>query len=201
MFRSIFNLENQNHNLDSKIVAGLERLSEVFRVLLWEKAKKYGLSPIQIQLLIFLKHHDEKMSKVSYLSREFNLTKPTISDAIKVLEQKRLIEKFTVPADSRSFTIKLTMEGMELTSDLESFADPIADALASVGQERKIQLWESLNELIYTLNKKGIIQIQRMCFTCAHYEKRHDNHYCKLINAPLPVNDIRLDCPEHEFQD
>ena len=51
---SIFNLNNQNSNLDNKIVAGLDRISQVFKTLLWGKSKTYNLSPIQIQLLIFI---------------------------------------------------------------------------------------------------------------------------------------------------
>ena len=86
---SVFNLDNQNAGLNSKIVAGLERLSQAFRTLLWEKAKEFGLSPIQIQVLIFIHYHSKEKSTVSYLAQEFNLTKPTISDAIKALEQKK----------------------------------------------------------------------------------------------------------------
>ena len=90
---SVFNLQDQNSDLNSKIVAGLERLSQVFRILLWEKAKEQGLSPIQIQLLIFIQHHSADKATISYLAQEFNFTKPTISDAIKVLEEKNLLKK------------------------------------------------------------------------------------------------------------
>jgi hypothetical protein len=36
---SIFNLDNQNSNLDSKIVAGLDRISQVFKTLLWKNQR------------------------------------------------------------------------------------------------------------------------------------------------------------------
>ena len=93
---SVFNLTEQNFNLESKIVAGLERLSQVFRILLWEKAKENNLSPIQIQILNFVQHHSIEKNTVSYLAQEFNITKSTISDAVKVLEQKNLIKKITL---------------------------------------------------------------------------------------------------------
>jgi len=89
---SVFNLDNQNTNLDYKIVAGLEQLSQVFRILLWEKAKEHSLSPIQIQLLIFIRHHSADKTTISYLAQELNFTKPTISDAIKVLEETQFIK-------------------------------------------------------------------------------------------------------------
>ena len=124
---SVFNLINQNSSLDNKIVAGLERLSQVFRILLWEKAKQYSLSPIQIQLLIFIQHHSVDKTTVSYLAQEFNFTKPTISDAIKVLEQKNLIRKNIDGKDTRSYTIQLTVSGKKIVSETENFANPITE--------------------------------------------------------------------------
>ena len=85
---NLFDPKVQESDLSSKSVVGLERISEVFRVLLWQKSNETGLSPIQIQLLIFIKNHDSSLANVSQLAREFNMKKPTISDAVKVLFQK-----------------------------------------------------------------------------------------------------------------
>ena len=85
---SVFNLDQQNSSVDAKIVVGLERLGEVFRTLLWQQSRDTGLSPIQIQVLLFLTFHGPEKRKIGYLAAEFNLTKPTISDAVKVLVQK-----------------------------------------------------------------------------------------------------------------
>ena len=65
--------------LESKILNGLERLSEVLKSLLWEKAKIHGISPIQIQILLFVSNHHLDICNVSYLAKEFNVTKATIS--------------------------------------------------------------------------------------------------------------------------
>ena len=43
--------------VNHKITQALERISKAFRVLLWEESKKHGISPIQIQLLIFCSSH------------------------------------------------------------------------------------------------------------------------------------------------
>ena len=93
MPKSAFNPDQQNNDLASKTVAALERISQVYRLLLWDHAKDLGLSPIQIQLLIFVGHHKAALCNVSYLAKEFNVTKPTISDAVRVLFQKGTIEK------------------------------------------------------------------------------------------------------------
>ncbi len=46
------------NELNSKILNGLERISEAYKSLLWEQAKVYGISPIQIQILLFITDHD-----------------------------------------------------------------------------------------------------------------------------------------------
>jgi hypothetical protein len=38
MGKSPFDLENQNENIDSRIVAAMERVSQAFRVLLWNQS-------------------------------------------------------------------------------------------------------------------------------------------------------------------
>ncbi|QYS85590.1 winged helix-turn-helix transcriptional regulator [Flavobacterium oreochromis] len=123
--KSAFNLKFQNLSIDNKIVAGLDKLATVHRYLIWEQSKKLALSPIQIQILIFIKYHNEKYSTVSYLAKEFGVTKPTISDAVKILEQKGLIKKIQDVNDSRSYSMKLTTNGVEMVLKAEDFAQPL----------------------------------------------------------------------------
>ena len=92
MKESTFNPAQQEKDISSKIVAGMERVSEVFKILLWEKAKLVGLSPIQIQILIFIAFHKRELCNVSHLAKEFNVTKPTVSDAVRILDKKEFKE-------------------------------------------------------------------------------------------------------------
>ena len=196
---SSFNPERHLTNVDSKIVAALEKISEVFRVLLWAGAKEFKVSPIQLQLLIFLKYHNaEKYCKVAFLAKEFNLTKATISDSIKTLETKGLIKRTPDPNDSRSFSFSLTDKGKHVTDHVENFTGPLDGVISTLLPEQKEYLLTSVLDLIYKLNKQGIISTQRMCFTCGYYGgDRKDEHYCNLMKKPLTLDEIRLDCPEH----
>ena len=196
---SVFNLEEQNKNLDSKIVAGLERLSQVFRILLWEKAKEHSLSPIQIQLMIFIQHHSQDKSTISYLAQEFNFTKPTISDAIKVLEQKKLIKKLTDSIDTRSYTIQLTARGKKIVAETEIFANPLTEIISKSTKADKLVLWDNITNLITQLNQLEVISVQRTCFNCKHYSNKGKTHFCQLLNQKLQTQDIRIDCSEFEI--
>ncbi len=52
---SVFDPSSQHGDVDAKIVAALERLGQVFRVLLREKAQEHKLSPIQARFLVYLR--------------------------------------------------------------------------------------------------------------------------------------------------
>jgi DNA-binding MarR family transcriptional regulator len=197
--KSPFDLNQQNKKVESKIVVALERISEAFRVLLWNESKENALSPIQIQILIFLLFHSDEMCKVSYLAQEFNMTKATISDSVKLLLQKELIQKFDDPEDTRSYMIGLTSKGKHTAEKSANFAFAIEKPLSTLSNEQKEIILSGLLKLILELHKAGIITIQRMCFTCINYQHTNGQHYCKLLQAKLQNTELRIDCAEHEL--
>ncbi|MFN0174004.1 MAG: MarR family winged helix-turn-helix transcriptional regulator [Saprospiraceae bacterium] len=199
MNESVFDPQAQIGNPDLKIIASLERLSEGFRVLLWEKAKVLGISPIQIQILIFVRFHSDDKCKVSYLAKEFCLTKPTVSEAVKSLEQKGFIERQTEIKDTRSHTIHLTEAGKSAVAQTANFANPMLGSLTKIPAAEKGILLEQLLGVVRQLQGAGIIGMQRMCFNCAHYRPGQEGHrhFCQLLNAALNTADLRMDCAEH----
>ncbi|MEE9361174.1 MAG: MarR family winged helix-turn-helix transcriptional regulator [Cellulophaga sp.] len=198
MGKSIFDIDFQQKSITSKIVVGLERISEVFKVLLWEHAKTIGLSPIQIQILIFIAYHKKELCNVSHLAKEFNITKPTISDAIRVLDKKGFILKDHSSADSRSYSILLSESGKTIVAETENFANPIQTQLQNFSQPDLANVFDTLSKLIYQLNKNGVLTVQRTCFGCKFYEKQENKAYCNFLEKELFNADIRLDCPEFE---
>ncbi|MDE1208400.1 MarR family winged helix-turn-helix transcriptional regulator [Tenacibaculum larymnensis] len=198
--KSPFDLNQQNTKIESKIVVALERISEAFRVLLWSESKENSLSPIQIQILIFLLFHSEEKCKVSYLAEEFNMTKATISDSIRVLLKKELVQKFNNPSDTRSYIIGLTNQGKQIAEKSANFTLNIEKPLSSLPEDQKKDILTGLLKVIYQLNQAGVITIQRMCFTCSYYQNENNEHFCKLLQSKLSSKELRIDCPEHEFK-
>ncbi|MFN0035979.1 MAG: MarR family winged helix-turn-helix transcriptional regulator [Saprospiraceae bacterium] len=195
---SVFDPQAQIGNADLKIIVSLERLGEGFRVLLWEKAKVLGISPIQIQILIFVQFHGDEKCKVTYLAQEFNLTKPTISEAVKSLEQKGFIERQTESLDNRSHTLHLTESGKLAVALAAHFANPMLGSLAKIPSTEKGILLEQLLGVIGQLQRAGIISMQRMCFSCRFYQKNGQGHFCQFLNKSLDNNELRVDCEEFD---
>ena len=200
---SSFNPDKHLTNIDHKIVAALEKISEVFRVLLWSEAKEHQVSPIQLQILVFLKYHTQKQQcRIAFIAKEFNLTKATISDSVKVLEQKELVQRITDEEDSRSFNFSLTPRGEKLAELVENFTMPLDGAIAGLSQPQKEYLLSSVLDLIFRLNQQGVISTQRMCYNCHYYKGDHKNcHFCNLMQKPLAFDELRLECPEHKMKD
>lgn len=195
---SPFDLNHQNNEIDSKIVVALERLSEAFRVLLWNESKLNALSPIQIQVLIFLLFQPVEKCRVSYLAKEFNMSKPTISDSIKSLLEKGLIHKKSDPQDSRSYIVCLTDSGRLTAIKSSDFTKSVENPISSLDPQQKEIMLDGLLKIIHGLNLAGIITVQKMCFTCTHYRISDEGHYCKLMQMPLAYKELRMNCPEHE---
>lgn len=197
MTPSSFDVNRQNQHIESKIVVALERISEAFRVLLWQESKDNALSPIQNQILIFLLFHPAEKCRVGYLAQEFNMTKATISDAIKVLLQKNLVEKQNDLQDSRSFSLLLTEGGKAFAQKSAAFAQAIEKPLYQLSDDNKATVLLSLLNVIEKLNQEGIITIQRMCFSCRFYQNTEGGHYCRFLEKPLKNSELRVDCVEY----
>ncbi|MBO3698018.1 MarR family winged helix-turn-helix transcriptional regulator [Roseivirga sp. E12] len=178
-----------------KISLVLSKLSDFYRQLLWSQAQPHGLSPIQVQLILFIKNHSSALSKVSQLAKEFQMTKATISDSVRVLVDKNLLRKVSEINDKRSFSLHLTTRGVQLANTIESYQGDFHKALSKLGTEKKTNLFKGLFELLDRLNEEGLIPVQRMCFNCSFYHGDKENsHMCSFLKKNLQTTDIRVDC-------
>jgi DNA-binding MarR family transcriptional regulator len=199
----VFAPSGQHDNVDARIVATLERLSQVFRVRLRKEARQRNLSPIQAQLLIYLLHHDVELRRVSQLAREFDLTQATVSDAVASLETKGFVRREQWPDDRRVMTLRLTAGGEKLATPLSNWADPIREHLERFSPVEREAVMRFLMELTGSLQRSGLITVARMCVTCRFFRRdvrpgEASPHHCGLLDVPLGGPNLRVDCPEHE---
>lgn len=197
---SVFDPNQQITCADSRIVAALERLAEAFKGELLKAYKQHHLSPLQVQVLIYLLFNPQEQRTVSGLAQNFKVTKATISDAIRTLEAKNLLDREPCTQDTRRIYLNLTPEGQAMAKEVSLFANGILKAVQTLSEDKKSVVLEALLQLIHQLQQTGIISLTRMCFSCQHYQSRPDinpQHYCNLMDKPLAPNQLRLHCPEH----
>ena len=196
---SPFEPKKQHEDTGHKIAVALSKLSDLYRQLLWSKAQPLGISPIQAQLMIHIRHHDSSHNTVSHLAKVFQMTKATVSDSVRVLVNKGLLQKVASEKDKRSFYLELSASGRKVTDEAEGYTKEIQHQLGKMDKVRSEALFKGLYDLLDGLNQQGVIPIQRMCFGCAFYQGDKDSsHHCTLLKKNLQTSQIRLDCAEFE---
>ncbi len=189
----------QENSLDAKLFVSLSKMADLFREMLWSKTQKIGISPIQLQFLFYIESHSPNQTTVSFLANKFLLTKATVSDSVKVLINKGLLNKEKSRSDSRSFYLTLTKKGETLIASSRDFSEPIMDLLNGLDKKQKNNLFTSFYQLLDFANQKAIIPVERTCFRCKFYEgNREDKHHCRLLKKNLKTENLRLDCNEFE---
>jgi len=186
----------KNPGLDAHLAQVLERIGEVARALRWKQAVDADLSPLQIRILGFLGDHEVEGVGVARLAEELQVSKPTISDSVNLLSDRKLLVRKADKHDARSHALQLTASGRKHAS----VDTPLKDAVAALSQEQKEHLLLGLMGVLGSLFRSEEVQVQRMCFTCAHYEgDRKTKHRCLLLEKTLKVAELRTDCVEHEL--
>ena len=198
-----FDPSSQHGDVDKKIVAALDRISQAYRVLLQEEAQGRSLSPIQARFLVHLLHHPDELGRVGRLAEEFSLSRATVSDAVRSLESKGLVRRELWPGDARVATLKLTPAGKEAAAGLSGWADVVEEQLGTLGAEEKVSVMRFLMRLISALQGAGVIKVARMCVSCRFFRPDAHRgsaspHHCALLDQPLSGADLRTNCPEHE---
>lgn len=195
--------ELSDYDLNRVIVVALERMTQAFRTLIWDYAKQKRLSPIQIQFLIFIAAHPENQSFVTEIAREFSLTAPTVSDAIKSMEQKGLVKKTASPQDKRRFYLRLTPAGKNITRNLVGWQNPMIEHLEQFPIQTKKVVMLFLLELVESLKRDNVIGEAKTCLSCKYFQKnvhgkKAYSHQCLLRDVAMSDLHLRLDCPNYE---
>lgn len=192
-----------SRDLDTKLVAALERVGQALRVELRERAGDHGLTPTQAQILLHLASERPPRRRVGALAAALDVRQPTISDAVAALERKGLLERRRDTADARSSTLRLTARGRAVGDRLGAWDERARAELRRLPQQARQASLSLLLDLIAGLQRAGVVGVARTCPTCRffRFEARPHAarpHHCALLDMSLGPADLRLDCPEHD---
>ncbi|MCG7993725.1 MAG: MarR family winged helix-turn-helix transcriptional regulator [Candidatus Thiodiazotropha lotti] len=176
----------------------LERLSELLRTDLRKSGIKHGLQPVQLEVLHYLsvcnRYSDTPLAVSDYLGQ----TKGTVSQTIKVLEQKGLLLRRTDAGDKRVSHLGLTAKGSKL---LDRLVPPpmLTNACDNLSKKARTQINHALNQLVMALLQSNGMKSFGVCHTCRYNGRAEDGgYYCNLVQQPLTVDDVQRICREHE---
>lgn len=191
--------------LSSRVIGAIGRIATVLRGGLWQFATQHGLNPAQLDILQLLHGRRDGM-RLSWLAQQLAISPASASDSVAALVNKGLVQKARAADDGRAIALQLTAAGNTLAQQIcesQRFASAAVDALPPAAQTA---LLTGLLQLIGELQRNERFPEIRACLSCRHFQpNRHADvdapHHCGLVDAPLPVRLLRLDCPEHEAAD
>ena len=189
--------ENQIGDIDAKIIASIERLTTIFKGNLQETAKQNNLTPLQSQLLLFIAGHRQTLCSVTHLAKEFSVTKATVSDSLRVLVKKELLEKITDSHDNRAFKLAVTKLGADIVKRFNTLTKDYENLFSSLTDSKKESISNALIELLGLFQTQGKVPM-RMCYSCQYYQPTRKGFHCNLMKKDLEKSNIRIDCHDHK---
>ncbi len=163
-------------------------------------ARRHGLPTLQASLLIQLRSADGDGGTVGALADVLQLTPPTISDSLKALVRKGFISRRRSERDGRVAFFRLTPKGRRTADRLMAWADPIEEVIIGLTPEHQLALLATLTRLLRRQVEGGFIPAERMCASCAFFDPvswDESRYYCRRRDEPIPLEDLRIDCPNH----
>lgn len=195
-------LEKTTDPLPHRLASALSKVSVSLKRRLWRDATARRISPLQAQVLAFLKQRPGHSATVSDITRMLGVTMPTASDVIAVLTRRGLLRKIRTQEDGRVFNVVLTVRGRRRAEQVMGWPDFLLWAAELLPAEEQESLLRTLVKLIKFIQERGEIPVARMCVTCAHFrpcvhKDAQRPHHCALVDAPFGDRLIRIDCNEH----
>ena len=176
----------------------LERLASLLRKETRSLLLQHGLQPVQFEALYYLsicnRYSDTPMGVTDYLG----LTKGSVSQTLKVLEKKGLIDKIPDNNDKRVAHMSLTKVARNLLDNIPP--SPLLERANKLfSKENAATINTSLRSLLSSMQQANNFNTFGQCASCIHnITDSSGGHVCGLTKEALSVEDIELICREHE---
>jgi DNA-binding MarR family transcriptional regulator len=183
-----------------RVAVGLHKLGLAMKHQAWAKGNAEGISPTQGQILAAI--GAEGPLTGSELASRLAISLPTVSDSVRVLVEKALLEKQADPRHPRASLLALTTTGKVLARKVSGWPDFLATAVSELTEPEQHGMLLSMVKMLRSLQKQGMIPVSRMCVSCTFFEpnvhKGLSPHHCRFVDSPLEDAQLRVDCPEFE---
>jgi DNA-binding MarR family transcriptional regulator len=189
----------------TRIVSALSRIGSVLRSGMWEFATGENLNPAQADILQLL-HSRAQGVRLTWVAHQLSISAASASDSVTALVAKGLVRKVRALDDGRAMDLHLTEEGRQMAQRIAGATGFADEAVAGLSPQAQEQLLGGLLQVIGQLQKTERFPELRACLTCKHFQAdRHTDaaapHHCGLVDAPLSVAMLRIDCPDHVAAD
>lgn len=186
---------------DKELHLLLERLGTLLGSELRQTAAREDLKEVQLQALHYLASCNRYSNTPAGVTEFLALTKGTVSQTLRALESKGLVEKRADAEDARVVRLRLTRHGKATAK--RTFPLPVARELAEeLGKSGTASAEAELRGVLTALQRARDHRSFGVCRTCAHFRKDgKDSYRCGLTGETLLIDETSLLCREHQPRD
>ncbi|MFD0712543.1 MarR family winged helix-turn-helix transcriptional regulator [Paenibacillus sp. GCM10027626] len=197
----IFDPQYRKDNRSARIGMALFRMSQAIKKVTQAESDTLGLSPVQVQALLFAAHTRSDVATVGNFANTIGTTHVTAVKILNGLVRRGLIHKSQKAEDRRVTLLSLTSKGRAVVNKLDNWGHLLEEALQSIPEELLTHFEIGLGSIISTLQKKGHLVVSEPCTGCIHFLPNTGDitapHYCKMIQKYLTHEASLQECPEH----
>lgn len=151
------------------------------------------LSPTQLSVLSYLVQANRFSRAPSQVAEFMATTRGTISQTLKVLARKGLIEKIPSQTDRRWASYQVTNVGLQALAN----AGGLEDVLNGLDCQTSDALTTGLETLIrHALAARGYRPFG-ICKACRHFKQKKSGGFCSLLREELSSQDANQICHEY----
>ncbi|WP_265946474.1 MarR family winged helix-turn-helix transcriptional regulator [Dechloromonas sp. A34] len=156
-----------------------------------------GLLPVQLTILSYLRDANRYSNTQQGLTEYLGLTKGTVSQSLKVLEERSLITRCADEADRRIVRLTLTAAGRERLG--QAMDDAWAEACQALGANQQQGAATALSRLLGAWQQARHGKTFGVCHSCRHFRPGQPTHQCGLTGEALSDDDSQHICREHSL--
>ena len=176
----------------------IERLGNLLRADVRNTCSHYGIRPAQLEVLNYLarcnRYSDTPLAVTEYLG----LTKGTVSQTLKILEEKGLLRKQHDTNDKRLVHLKPSARGRRLVERLVP-SEALTTGINQLPLNQQQAIEKNLETLLRSMQKSNGLKTFAPCHSCRFNRKQGGQYFCELTQEPLSNHDITLLCREHQY--
>lgn len=185
--------------VDSRTVHDIiERLGNLVRADVRALCHAQGVRPVQFEALNYLSQCNRYSDTPQAVADFLGLTKGTVSQTLKVLEEKGLLLKKPDRNDKRVVHLKPTARGRRLVGQVIP-SGSVASGIGNLPVRQQQETVAVLQRLLRSIQKANGLKTFAPCHSCRFNQQREGGYFCGLTHEPLADHDVTLLCREHQY--
>lgn len=116
-------------------------------------AQTLGLTSVQISIIDYIAHNEDKDVFQRDIEKEFNIRRATATSSLKLMEDRNLITRTPVKKDARLKQLKLTPKANNLSKQIDDYFNETEKIIIeAIGPENKLTVSNGLSKIINQLS-------------------------------------------------